>query len=42
MGTNIDLKTESFAFLDSSRFKTIEWCKAYIRAFVLPDRISNS
>ena len=41
IGTNIDLNTESFAFLNSSRFKTTELCKARISAFVLPDRISN-
>ena len=42
MGTNVDLNTESFAFLDSSRFKTTEWCKARITALALPDRTSNS
>ena len=42
MGTNINLKTESFAFLDSSRFKTTEWCKARTTTLVLPDRTSNS
>ena len=30
MGTSIDLNTESFVFLDSSRLKTTEWCKAHI------------
>ena len=39
---NIDLNTESFAFLDSSRLKTTEWCKARITAFALPDRTSYS
>ena len=42
MGTNIDLNTDSFAFLGSSLFKTTEWCKARITAFALPDRTSNS
>ena len=39
---NNALNTESFAFLDSSRLKTIEWCKARISALVLSDRTSNS
>ena len=42
MGTNIDLNTESFVFLDSSRFKTTKWCKARITALALLDRTSNS
>ena len=41
MGTNIGLNTESFAFLDSSRFKMTKWCKVRITAFALPDRTSN-
>ena len=41
MGTNIDLNTENFAFLDSSCFKTTEWCKARNAALALPDRASN-
>ena len=42
MGTKIDLNPESFDFLDSSRFKTTEWCKACTTALALPDRTSNS
>ena len=42
MGSNIDLSTKSFAFLDRYRFKTTEWCKARITALALPDRTSNS
>ena len=38
MGTNIDLNIESFAFLDSSRFKTTECFKARTTALALPDR----
>ena len=41
-GANIDLNTGSFAFLDSSRLKTIERCKTRITAFALPDRTSSS
>ena len=40
--TTINLNTESFAFLDSSRFRTTEWCKARITALALLDRTSNS
>ena len=39
---NIDLNTKSFVFLNSSRFKTTEWCKARITALALPDRTSTS
>ena len=42
MGTNIDLNTENFAFLDNFRFKTTEWCKVRITALALSDRTSNS
>ena len=42
IGTNIDLNTKSFTFLDSSRFKTTEWREARIVELVLLDRISNS
>ena len=42
MGTNINLNTESFAFLDSCCFMTTEWCEAHITALALPDRTSNS
>ena len=42
MGTNIDLNTESFAFLTNSHFKTTEWCKARMTALALRDRTSNS
>ena len=42
MGTNIDLNTKNFAFLDNSHFKTAEWFKACITALALPDRTSNS
>ena len=42
MGTNIDLNTESFAFLNNYRFKTTEWCKARITALALPNQTSNS
>ena len=42
MGTNLDLKPDSFAFLDSFCFKTTEWCEAHITAPALPDRTSNS
>ena len=42
MGSNIDLNTESFAFLNSSRFKTTEWCKACITALALSDQTFNS
>ena len=42
MGTNIDLNTESFAFFDSFRFQTTEWCKARNTAISLPDQTSNS
>ena len=41
-GSNIDLNTESFVFLDSSSFKMTEWCKARITALALPDQTSNS
>ena len=37
---NID--TKSFAFLDSSRFKTTERCKARVTALALPNQTSNS
>ena len=40
IGTNIDLNTESFAFLDSSYFKVTEWCKTFITALALPDQTS--
>ena len=39
---NIDLNTESFAFLASCRFKTTEWCKAHITVRALPDQTSKS
>ena len=42
MGTSIDLNTESFVFLDSSRFKTTKWWKARITTLALLDRTSNS
>ena len=42
MRMNIDVNSESFAFLDSSRFWTSDWCKARITALALPDRTSNS
>ena len=42
MGINIDLNTESLAFLNSSRFKTTECCKARTTALALPDRTFNS
>ena len=42
METNIDLNIESFAFLDSSRFKTTEWGQARNTALALPNRTSNS
>ena len=42
MGTNIDLNTESFAFLNGFRFKMVEWCKARITALALPYRTFNS
>ena len=42
METDIDLNIESFAFLDSSRFKTTKWCKARITALALPGQTSNS
>ena len=42
METNTDLNTESFAFLDSSRFMTTEWCKYRITSLALPDRTFNS
>ena len=42
MWTNIDLNTESFAFLYSSSFKVTEWCKARITALALPDQTPNS
>ena len=35
MGANIDLKTETFAFIDSSRFKGIDWCKFRITELAL-------
>ena len=38
MGTNIDLNTESFPFLDSSGFMTTEWYKARITTLVMSDR----
>ena len=41
-GTNIDLNTESFAFLDKSSLRMTKWCKARIIALALPDRTSNS
>ena len=44
METNIDSNTEwsCFAFFDSSRFQTTEWCKAHITELALPDRTFNS
>ena len=42
MGTNIDLNTESFSFLNNCHSKTTEWCKARITALALPDRTSTS
>ena len=41
MRTNLDLNNKSFAFLDSPRFKTTEWCKAHIRELDLPNQTSN-
>ena len=42
MGTNINLNTKSFAFLESSHFKTIQWCKAHVTALVLLEQTFNS
>ena len=47
MTTDINLNTESWAFLDGLRFKTTEWCKARITNFLarffflLPAAIQN-
>ena len=41
MGIKIVLKIESFAFFDSSRFMTTEWCKARITAQALPIWVSS-
>ena len=41
MGTNINLNMESFAFLNSSRFKTTELSKVRITTFALPNRTYN-
>ena len=41
MRTNIDLNTENFAFLDSSRFKTNEWFIARIKALDFSDEKCN-
>ena len=40
MWTSIDFNIECFAFLDSSHFKTTEWCKARITALALPYQTS--